>query len=178
MRFYEYLYQLRDSLQNCNITLKKFAFESSFFSSNGILTFYEDALENVPMTRCEKQFVIDLLEQYFSIIGKIKCGKVEVPLYKCNAQGQNIDMLHYKAMKKSLGRVIYNPDKQIYGLWNTSGSDWILVNEKKKSVSAQGVLRLNRNHSILIKIEDSDDITDIIETKDGFVQYEVLTYLK
>ena len=152
MRFYEYLYQLRDSLQNCNITLKKFAFESSFFSSNGILTFYEDALENVPMTRCEKQFVIDLLEQYFSIIGKIKCGKVEVPLYKCNAQGQNIDMLHYKAMKKSLGRVIYNPDKQIYGLWNTSGSDWILVNEKKKSVSAQGVLRLNRNHSILIKI--------------------------
>lgn len=178
MQFYEYLFTLRDSLQICNLTLKKFAFESSFFSSDGVLTFYEDALENVPMIKCEKQSVIDLLEQYFSIIGKIKCGKVEVPLYKCNAQGQNIDMLHYKTTKKSLGRVIYNQDKQIYGLWNTSGTDWILVNEKKKCVSAQGVLRLNRNHTILIKTEDIDDITDIIETKDGFVQYEVLTYLK
>lgn len=178
MRFYEYLYQLRSSLQSCNLILKKYAFESCFFSSNGILTFYEDALENVPFIGGEKQTVIDLLEQYFSIIGKIKCGEIEVPLYKCNSQGQNIDMLHYKTTKKSLGRVISNQDKQIYGLWNASGLDWLLVNEKKKYVSAQGVLRLNRNHTILIKIEDVDDITDIIETKDGFVQYEVLTYLK
>ena len=178
MRFYEYLFVLRNSLQSCNLTLKRFAFESCFFSSDGALTFYKDALQNPSMIECEGQSVIDLLEQYFSSIGKIRCGEVEVPLYKCNSQGQNIDMLHYKATKKCFGRVVYNQDKQIYGLWNTSGVDWNLVNEKRKSVSPQGVLRLNKNHTILIKIEDIDDISDITETKDGFVQYDILTYLK
>lgn len=176
MRFFECLTQLRNGLEMSGFSLKSYAFESAFLTDDGKLTFYSDVFDKLHVTKKSGFGPIECVEGYFSIIGKIKCGDKELPCFKCSYQGQNIDMLHIHGSKKSFGRVIYNSEKKIYGLWNTSGIEWILMDERKKCVSPQGVLRLNRNHKILLPCEDLKQLEDGVSEKDGFVKYEIIIY--
>lgn len=176
MRFFEHLMQLRKNLVTSGLSLKPYAFECAFLEDDGELTFYSDAFDKLTVPKNNEFWPIECVEGYFSIIGKIKCGDIELPCYKCSYQGQNIDMLHIHGMKKSLGRVIYNSEKQIYGLLNTSGIEWVLMEEGKKSVSPQKVLRLNRNHKIFLPCEDSKQLADGVAEIDGFIEYEIIIY--
>lgn len=176
MRFLECLTQLRIDLETSGFYLRSYAFESAFFTYDGKLTFYSDAFDEMHVTKESVFWPIECVESYFSIIGKIKCGDKELPCFKCSYQGQNIDMLHIHGEKKSFGRVVYNSEKKIYGLWNTSGIEWIVMDEKKKSVSPQGVLRLDRNHTILLPCEDLKHPSDGVVVNDGFVKYEIIIY--
>lgn len=121
------------------LSLKPYAFECAFLSDDGELTFYSDAFDKLNVTKKNEFWPIECVEGYFSIIGKIKCGDIELPCYKCSYQGQNIDMLHIHGTKKSLGRVIYNSEKKIYGLWNTSGIEWVLMDERKKCIPTRSI---------------------------------------
>lgn len=176
MSFFERLIRLRNNLVTSGLSLKPYAFECAFLSDDGELTFYSDAFDKLNVTKKNEFWPIECVEGYFSIIGKIKCGDKELPCYKCSYQGQNIDMLHIHGTKKSLGRVIYNSEKKIYGLWNTSGIEWVLMDERKKSVSPQGVLRLNRNYKIFLPCEDLKQLADGVVEKDGFVEYDIIIY--
>ena len=142
MRFFECLTKLRNDLEASGLSLKPYAFESAFLKDDGKLVFYSDVFDKLCVTKKSGFCPIECVEGYFSIIGKIKCGDKEVPCFKCSYQGQNIDMIHIQGEKKSFGRVVYNSEKKIYGLWNTSGIEWILMDERKKSVSPQGSIKV------------------------------------
>lgn len=176
MNVYEQLSKLKKNLAEAGISLRPHAFESAFISKDGKIIFFEDALEKKTAANHNILSPIERLQEYFSIIGKLRCGNTEIPLFKCSFQGQNIDMLHCLRDKKSLGRVIYNQEKKMYGLWNTSRIAWTLVEENKQSIPPQGVLRLNKNHTMLLSCEDIEDLADNIVVKDGYVKYEIISF--
>ncbi len=146
-------------------------FHTAYITSDRKLLFFSDTLrkEGYKKEKLEKAFR-DFYD-YFSIIGKLSCGNITIPLFCCASQGQNINMLHSVDVDTSLCRVLYNNKMEIHGLFNLSGRIWYIEDEKRE-IAPQGVLKLDRSHSFTIEAADSNPVLGA-ELVDGFARYKV-----
>lgn len=147
-------------------------FDTAYITADGNLLFFADALRQEGFEKEKLARAFNHFYECFSMIGKLSCGKIAIPLYRCAAQGQNINMLHMSGMGASLCRVIYNSDKKMYGLFNLSGKTWDTDNGKGKEIAPQGVLRLNKNRSFVVKGTGYDAVPGA-ELVDGLARYKV-----
>lgn len=147
-------------------------FDTAYITSDKKLLFFADTLRQEGFEKEKLAQIFNRFYEHFGIIGKLSCGKISIPLYRCSIQGQNINMLHSADANASLCRVIYNKEKKMYGLFNLSGIIWNVDDGKRKEIAPQGVLRLTQNHSFAIK-NDEFHIASGAELVDGYARYEV-----
>lgn len=147
-------------------------FDTAYITSDKKLLFFADTLRQEGFEKEKLAQAFNRFYEHFGIIGKLSCGKISIPLYRCATQGQNINMLHSADADTSLCRVIYNKEKKMYGLFNLSGRIWNIDDGKRKEIAPQGVLRLNQNRSFAIKNAESHTASSA-ELVDGYARYEV-----
>lgn len=170
--FYEKMLQVKEEFESINVALCRYAFECAFVTEKNEIKFLSDSLHQVKGKTADSAVVFNHLFERFSIIGRLKCGKISIPLFDCICFGQNIVMLHAVSEKQPLCRVIFNPEKKVLGLWNVTDRSWNIEKEKRKEIPAQGVLRLNKDHVFNIRC-DEKEITQGAELIDGYARYEV-----
>lgn len=167
--FYEKMLRVGSEFDIVNILFNQYAFESVFITEDKEIAVLSDAIKR---KGTDSNYVFNNFLGNFSIIGKISCGNISLPLFECIAQGQNIVMLHAPLEKKPLCRVIFNQDKKKLGLWNATNKVWNIENEKRKEIPVQGVLRLNKNHVFLVRC-DEKKIAQGAEVVDGYARYQI-----
>lgn len=154
---------------------REYLFCTAYITAEKEMVIFSDALSQKDYKKEISQMLFKEFLDHFSIIGKLSCGEISIPLFKCNNQGQNIIMLHTSDCRKPLCRVIYNQEKNIYGLWNATGITWNIEGEKRKEIVTQGVLRLNRNHVFSMPSEEKGIVYGA-EIIDGFAKYQVMIF--
>ena len=168
--FYEQMLLLENELTKLKISVRDCFDESLFITENQEIVILSDSL----MT-CEENSCCDpvgRLLSRFSIIGKLSCGKISIPLFETATQGQSIVMLHIANERKILCKVIYNPEKKILGLWNATSNPWNTESGKRKSIPEQGVMRLNKDQCFYVAPEEAITNPDA-EFVDGYAKYQV-----
>lgn len=172
LSIYEKMRLLEEELDRLKCGVREFLLESTYITEEQTLLILEDALYQ-SLDDPDNKHVLAKFFNAFSIVGKLVCGEIVIPLFETRTQGQSIMMLHALPEKKELCRVIYNKEKQIVGLWNASDRVWNVENEKRNEIAPRGVLRLNRNHTFCINSED-DVNADEAEIIDGCAKYQVI----
>lgn len=147
-------------------------FDTAYITPDRKIFLFPDTLMRSEFSKEKLTLAFQDFYKHFSIIGKLSCGKISIPLFRCTTQGQNINILHTVDAKSSLCRVIYNKEKDMYGLFNLSGKVWNIDDGKGKPIAPQGVLKLRKNHSFAIKNSESPFATGA-ESVDGFAKYTV-----
>lgn len=170
--FYEKILQIGSEFDIINILFHQYAFESVFITEDEEIAILSDAIYQPKRKGTDSNYVFNNFLENFSIIGKISCGSISLPLFECTAQGQNIVMLHALLEKKPLCRVIFNREKKMLGLWNATNKVWKIEEEKRKEVPVQGVLRLNKNQVFLVRC-DEKKIAQGAEFVDGYARYQI-----
>ena len=170
LSFYEQILSLEDELLVLKMSTKEYLNESLFITKDNEIAILSDGLtickEGI---RCSS---IRRLLSRFSIIGKLTCGKISIPLFETVTQGQSIAMLHLVTEKKVLCKVIYNNEKKILGLWNATSDSWNIESGKRKSIPEQGVMRLNKDQYFYV-VTDGANINPDAEFVDGYAKYQV-----
>ncbi len=170
LSFYEQLISLEEELKTIKVSINDCANESMFITDKNEIVILSDVLSR------EKDRVnttsINRLLSRFSIIGKLSCGKISIPLFETITQGQSIAMLHVLSERKVLCKVIYNSDKKIFGLWNVTGFAWNLESGKRKNIPEQGVMRLNKDQVFYVAPDGFEKNPDA-EFVDGYAKYQV-----
>lgn len=172
MEIYEKLRLVEKEFEIIKIYPAYTMFDTAYITSDKELLFFADTLRQEGFEKEKLAQAFNRFYEHFGIIGKLSCGKISIPLYRCATQGQNINMLHSADANASLCRVIYNKEKKMYGLFNLSGIIWNVDDGKRKEIAPQGVLRLNRNHSFAIRNVESHTASGA-ELVDGYARYEV-----
>ncbi len=172
MEIYEKLKLVEKEFEIIKIYPGPGLFDTAYITADRKLLFFADGLRQEGFDKEKLSRAFNSFYERFSIVGKLSCGKISIPLFRCATQGQNINMLHVAGKNSSLGRVIYNKDKKIYGLFNLSGESWDIDDGKGKEIAPQGVLRLNKNHSFVVKSTGYGSVLGA-EFVDGFARYEI-----
>ncbi len=147
-------------------------FDTAYITVDRKIFLFPDTLIRQEFSKEKLSLAFKSFYDHFSIMGKLSCGKISIPLFRCPVQGQNIKALHTIDANSSLCRVIYNKEKDVYGLFNLSGKVWNVDDGKGKPIAPQGVLRLRKNQSFAIKNTESAFAAGA-ETMDGFAIYTV-----
>lgn len=170
LSFYEQILLLEDELLELKMSTKEYLNESLFVTADNEILILSDGLT----TSNDEASCISIkrLLDRFSIIGKLICGKISIPLFETVTQGQNIAMLHVANEKRVLCKVIYNVEKKILGLWNVTSNPWNVESGKRKSIPSQGVIRLNKDQYFYVALEDVT-INPDAEVVDGYAKYQV-----
>ncbi len=111
------------------------------------------------------------VKEMSAFLGKLRCGKLQCPLYECMDQGQTVKFLHLGGESAPMLRVTRNPEKQIYGLWNISDRPWEIKYPKERVIEPGEVLRLKGNQTFYVACGEEDVLTEA-DPSGGFVRYE------
>lgn len=170
LKFYEQMLLFESELTKLKISVREFVEEALFITDNEEIVILSDSfMEHNDNSVCEP---IKRLLSRFSIIGKLSCGKISIPLFETTTQGQSITMLHITNERKILCKVIFNPEKKILGLWNATGNPWNVESGKRKCIPEQGVMRLSKDQCFYVAPEDVTTNPDA-EFVDGYAKYQV-----
>ncbi len=172
MEIYKKLKLIENEFEIIKICPLYAMFDTAYITTDKNLLFFADTLRREGYEKEKLTKAFNNFYEHFSIIGQLSCGKISIPLFRCAAQGQNINMLHSAEANLSLCRVIYNKEKNMYGLFNLSGRIWNVDDGKRKEIAPQGVLRLNQNNSFSVKNFESNPAPGA-ELIDGFARYEI-----
>lgn len=189
LSFYEQMIALDKELNELHIAVKSYFTECLFVSNDNNIMILSGAIKNDTCVANSKSQLetVDISNPYiqqllakFSIIGSLSCEEMAIPIFATQSQGQNIYMLHNFSEKVLLGKVIYNKEKNMFGLWNGTDSTWILDNgknnEKKheniKEIPAGGVIKLNKDQIFYLQtaINTEDESTEVTN---GNVKYQI-----
>lgn len=146
-------------------------FHTAYITSDRNLLFFSDTLRKEGFKKEKLTKAFRDFYDHFSIIGKLSCGNITIPLFCCASQGQNINMLHSADSDTSLCKVLYNNKMAIHGLYNLSGRIWYIEDEKRE-IAPQGVLKLDRSRSFTIEYADNKPASGA-EFVDRFARYKV-----
>lgn len=172
---YEKMMQLKEEQRIIHQSLCEYAFECAFVTADNEIVFLSDAFSASNETGVGKRSLFDKFFGYFNMIGKMSCGREVIPLFGCTSHGQNIVMLHAVSRRIPLGRVIFNKDKKIFGLWNATDSAWNVEDKKRGEIPTHGVLRLNRNQVFYVRCGETET-SDVTRLVDGYARYEITIF--
>lgn len=147
-------------------------FDTAYITINKKIFLFPDTLRQEGYEKDKLSLVFRDFYERFGIMGKLSCGKISIPLFRCSVQGQNINMLHAEDKNTSLCRVIYNKDKDMYGLFNLSGRIWNIDDGKRKEIAPHSVLRLKHSCSFSVKSAEHYLVSGA-EVVDEYARYKV-----
>ena len=172
LQIYEKVVSLEKALNSEFVELVPYFSKEMKITLDGQIVLFQDMLikNRGKSVCCISAIVRDML----GLLGKIICGSLSVPLYKCVTQGQNICALHTTEETIPMCKIRYNEEKRVFGLKNISSTSWI---EKKSSgkiriINQGGVIKLDHNQKFMVACEDQE-ISSTAEVVDGYVYYEV-----
>ncbi len=168
LNFYERLQDLKEELQIINISSCFNVEECMFITKEMELVITSDVFFKKDISDIVS---IEKLIARFNIIGKLTCGRISIPLYSTTTKSQSIGMLHVLPEKKELCRVIYNAEKKILGLCNTTDITWDYESEKRKTIPEKSVIRLNKKQVFYVKTDDDSSNNKDAEFIDGYAKY-------
>ena len=175
---YEKMMRVKEEFDTMNAALYDYAFECAFITEEKEIVFLSDSLYDAKTEDEMSGFVFNNgFFGYLSIIGKITCGEISIPLFECASHGQNIVMLHALPQRKSLCRVVFNRDKKMFGLWNITSGAWIVENKARRELLSKGVLRLTKNNVFFVQCDEIETIQGA-EIVDGYAKYQVNVFFR